>query len=205
MGYTHYYYVNKKGIPPSVWAAICADVRKLIAKLPAHSTTAGGYHSSEPLAITYEDDDPRPPQIDVERIRFNGTGYDDASHETFILERKPPSNNWGRDEDGMAFDCCKTARKPYDLVVCAALIVARAHAGPLIDVSSDGDLEDWLPALTWTAEVLAPTLPYIRAFSEIFKVEKVPYRKLKTGAQFIQWLQTTKRLGALERSQEPVF
>ena len=35
MGYTHYWYTNLNGIPQKNWSAICEDVKKLLASLPA--------------------------------------------------------------------------------------------------------------------------------------------------------------------------
>jgi hypothetical protein len=40
-----------------------------------------------------------------------------------------------------SFGCCKTARKPYDKIVVAYLIIL-AHYG-LLEASSDGDEDDW--------------------------------------------------------------
>ena len=59
----------------------------------------------------------------------------DCSHETFVFdqdESDAPSD----------FRFCKTAFKPYDLVVTAALIVI-AHAVPAVRVGSDGGSAQW--------------------------------------------------------------
>lgn len=204
MGYTNYFYVHKDGIPAAAWKLILSDVRTLIANLPAHSINAGGYHSDDPLEIAYEHDSEKPPLLNPSRIRFNGKdGDNDLGHETFILERKPTPNSWqSSGPKDMVFACCKTARKPYDIVVCGALIVARAHAGKLIDVSSDGDIDDWLPALQWVASTLHPAAKYWGAFAEIFNIQNVPEaHTVKNGCAFIDWLKTTGRLGALEYAQ----
>ena len=49
--------------------------------------------------------------------------------------------------DEFDWSFCKTARKPYDLLVCACLIATHEILG--YDVSSDGDLEDWKPAINF--------------------------------------------------------
>jgi hypothetical protein len=59
-----------------------------------------------------------------------------------------------RGDDPSVFDFCKTARKPYDLIVCGALIVAAKHASEYVKVSSDGEVSDWRPALKWVKSVL---------------------------------------------------
>ena len=65
-------------------------------------------------------------------VFFNG------GHETFVVARV------ARD-----FKFCKTARKPYDLVVTACLLRLQEHF-PEIDVSSDGEMapdnDEWGPA-----------------------------------------------------------
>jgi hypothetical protein len=65
-------------------------------------------------------------------IRLNGSSKDDNDHETLVIDPE---------ESGFAF--CKTARKPYDAVVCAILI-RTAELNPGLEISSDGewDAED---------------------------------------------------------------
>lgn len=158
MGYTQYFYTHKDGIPVSAWEKICADVRTLLANLPAHSDNAGGYHSSDPLEIAWEHDEPnKAPEVSSAMIQFNGTdGANDLGHETFHLERVPEQWDKSAKDEKEIFACCKTARKPYDLVVCGVLIVAAKHAGKYIRVSSDGDLEEWMPAFEWVTSLLGP-------------------------------------------------
>jgi hypothetical protein len=153
MGYTHYWRTHKDGIPPEQWKLICRDIKTLIQYLPEHSTSAGDYHLSDPLKIAYEDGSDKPPQITSKLIRFNGTGGDDLGHETFYFERKPTPQDYQKNDEQI-FAFCKTARKPYDLVVCGALVVIIKHAAKWVTVSSDGDPEDWQPALEWVLATL---------------------------------------------------
>ena len=156
MGYTHYWRTSTNGIPKNQWKAICEDVIALITNLPEHSTSAGGYHATDPLEIAWEHDKPnRPPEISSEVIRFNGKdGENDLGHETFYFERHPKKEEWERGDDPSVFAFCKTAGKPYDLIVCGALIVAAKHASEYVKVSSDGEVSDWKPALKWVKSVL---------------------------------------------------
>jgi len=64
-------------------------------------------------------------------LLFNG----EPAHETFYVE--PYENGF-----------CKTARKPYDLVVCKALLLMKYHLKDLVDISSDG---------FWVSEEMAET------------------------------------------------
>lgn len=145
IGYTHYFPTHKDGIPVSAWGKICADVKTLLSNLPAHSLSAGGSHADDSLVIQFENDEPgKPAEVSDSLIRFNGNS--ELGHETFYFERVPTIESY--------FAFCKTARKPYDLVVCGVLIVAAKHAASYITVSSDGDLDDWAPAFEWVSSVL---------------------------------------------------
>lgn len=52
---------------------------------------------------------------DGEALCFNGNAADDMNHETFIVQREIPVEDY--------WDCCKTAYKPYDVFVVAALLL----------------------------------------------------------------------------------
>jgi hypothetical protein len=67
---------------------------------------------------------------DLDGVNINGAGL--TSHETFGI--------YVGDE---GFDFCKTARKPYDTVVCALLIHLKAVLGDGVEIKSDGDWEEW--------------------------------------------------------------
>jgi len=71
--------------------------------------------------IQFESSDQREPVVEENMIRFNGINED--GHETFLFN--------GKD------NFCKTARKPYDIVVCECLIVLN-HFLRDLKVGSDG-------------------------------------------------------------------
>lgn len=116
MGYTHYF-TTKDTLNPEKFKQFSNDVQKII-----NATTI-------PLAYEYDAPNDKP-LINHETIRFNG--INDDGHETFLLER-----------DNIGFEFCKTAYKPYDIVVTAVLSLAKYYYGDDIDVSSDGDYDDW--------------------------------------------------------------
>lgn len=66
-------------------------------------------------------------------------------HETFLLDR---------DDEIGTFAFCKTAYKPYDLVVCGLLIVTEYCAPGWRVITSDGQPSDWQPALAWVRSVV---------------------------------------------------
>lgn len=78
------------------------------------------------------------PRFDHDEVTFNGV--EDDAHEAFHIPRvfDPPSWRPEPDEDGLHFDFCKTARKPYDTLVCAVLIAFKHHF-PEVVVASDGN------------------------------------------------------------------
>lgn len=73
-------------------------------------------------------------------ILFNGDASKNQEHETFILTRK-------LSDDSSWF--CKTARKPYDWLVTAVLILANNLCPYCYDITSDGGLTEWLPVIQW--------------------------------------------------------
>jgi hypothetical protein len=96
------------------------------------------------------------PIVTADCVSFNGDaeartqgpwGRDDLSHESFDLPRTlDPADYRGKPRRGRYFQFCKTARKPYDVLVTAAL-VRLAHRFPAWPIRSDGDPADWRPGM----------------------------------------------------------
>lgn len=143
MGYTHYI-DHKRAIPSPAWSNIRASVVTLINNLPSTTDTAGGYYIESPLNIVDHNEDPVSAANagaifqDDETIWFNGGPREqDLDFETFVLPQ--------RKADELPF--IKTGRRPYDLLVCATLILTEHFAPGCKYIRSDGDKEDWRPAL----------------------------------------------------------
>lgn len=120
MGYTHYFTTTRE-IERETWNEFVSEFRRL---LDTTAVDIAGWDGSGS------------PEITDEVIRFNGLdGEYDLSHETFTLHRNPAT------ADG--FNFCKTARKPYDEVVTAGLILAKIFFGDAISIGSDGSWYDW--------------------------------------------------------------
>ena len=111
MGYTHYW--DNDGFTEKQWTLARYRMRRIIA------------HSDVDVRSEY--DDSRAPAITDSDIHFNGVG--DDGHETFFVAK----------EGGSEF--CKTARKPYDEIVVAALGML-SNLNPNFRWMSDGDPED---------------------------------------------------------------
>lgn len=143
MGYTHYWSQREAEITDAQWEAICEDARALIRASPAPIGDAFG---ESPEWI-----------VDGERIVFNGVGKD--SHETFMLWRRGQDHleSWmDRALSPYGASFTKTARKPYDAVVCGVLMAVERHAPGWQRISSDGYADEtiWLDALAFTSRVL---------------------------------------------------
>ncbi len=124
MGYTHYWTDEGQGKIP-------ADAVARIRRVTEEAYLQG--------LIQREDDDPRPPLVTANEVRFNGVG--DEGHDAF---RFAPGDD--------AFCFCKTARKPYDAVVMRVLLIL-AYYRPGLEIRSDGAFHDeWQPALDWFDE-----------------------------------------------------
>ena len=171
MGYTHYYYVSSY-YKQETWNALLKDVKKLLL-LPRNRNFATDFTFGELInqkdsqAITKSELDSLPYyNIDEKEISFNGFG--ELAHEQFQLYQRMPPDVFERQEEfaksnhvpqvnqydkggrTMAhpyFECTKTARKPYDIVVQCCLILAKKHLGKGISISSDGEKDDWLDAI----------------------------------------------------------
>jgi hypothetical protein len=71
-------------------------------------------------------------------IKLNGVG--DDAHEDFTMREHFNQNI----SPFFLYQFCKTARKPYDIVVVACLCILKDRLGDAIEVSSDGDASDWI-------------------------------------------------------------
>jgi len=121
MGYTHYF-PQQRALNDKEWSVIKEDTRKII----DHCETNHG------IKVQLEYDEAEAPQIDDTAIHFNGVGGD--GHETFRITKALDSS----------FNFCKTANKPYDLVVGLVLLAVEEIAPDALRISSDGEwTEEW--------------------------------------------------------------
>ncbi len=111
-------------------------------------------HPREDLGITWPSDDAggiaEPFKENVQKGNwFAGaqlqkrTCGGDCSHETMAFPRIMKLEKWQEPKNGLYFEFCKTAFKPYDLAVIALLIIAKHYLKEKIKVSSDGTDEQW--------------------------------------------------------------
>lgn len=125
MGYTHYWTQDVKATDEQ-FSKFTDDFKTIVS-------------DSDLLQREYDNNDPV--DINNDFVAFNGIG--DEGHETMFFEN-----------GGLDFNFCKTARKPYDTHVTAALILLKHHLTDDIHISSDGNTEDWQPAMDLINEKL---------------------------------------------------
>jgi hypothetical protein len=124
MGYTHYWHQNDD-FTDNEWS----EIKKVFNQLHTlwGEDLRGGLGEGHP-------------ECTDEVVRFNGVRALWFDHETFSLNKKAPESGFG---------CCKTNRKPYDIVVVTLL----AHVDQIISdrkrfrISSDGGDEVFTQAL----------------------------------------------------------
>lgn len=155
MGYTHYLEF-KKTYTDDQWTDFVNTAKRLYHALPANTDTAGGCYLDQPLSICggYGNGEPvigQPTEWSNGEpvVWFNGDEKDGMDHETFCIVKN--KKEWS---------FCKTARKPYDLLVCAILLAARDYLGA--EVGSDGDIEDWMPAIRFYLETEYSEMPDLK-------------------------------------------
>ena len=141
MGYTHYWTFDRSKMTQEelkiAFKKAVDEIVNLKNNLPKEIVIKGGHGYNEPT-------------FSEEEICFNGDIDLDEEHETFrvtleqpktcIYSAANPLKSIYRDEN---FKFCKTARKPYDLLVCASLIALSKNIPEAFTYSSDGGEEDW--------------------------------------------------------------
>lgn len=127
MGYTHYF--SHFGCSAAEFAKIADATRKII------KASGVGIAGGNGLGI---------PEVTRHNVALNGC-RPDLDHETFCLNRIGGT------------DFCKTARKPYDIVVTACLAYVAAYHD--YEISSDGDVEDWIAGTELANKALGVPVP----------------------------------------------
>jgi len=149
MGYTHYW--KPKVSNDEDFKNFSLLCKKLNNNLPEKTNSAGGFYENDFLEIA-DGVGKRKPTFDNTIVNFNGKGK--LSHETFQISKT--CAEW---------DFCKTARKPYDLLVVACLILAwqildyRFSSDGFTDYNGKKDCDDLLPAMNFYNKVMKPEIP----------------------------------------------
>lgn len=143
MGYTHYWKFKKNPKDckngSTKFAKSVELLKKCLAKVPAEiegETYDWENFTKKPVKIPFVlkgGNGEGEPKFTDELVCFNGDASIDCDHETCYF---------ALDNDRYAFDFCKTARKPYDVAVCLALLCFKKNFGNDFSYSSDGNKGD---------------------------------------------------------------
>jgi hypothetical protein len=139
MGYTHYWYYNPSKAKTRTGEAFSKALLEI--KNYKNLLESRGLRVKGPMG----DGDPI---LNEDVIAYNGDDARGQSHETFGVERE-----FQAQRDGFSF--CKTARKPYDTLVCLSLITLFEAFGDrdVFSYCSDGDDSDWTESYAVYREV----------------------------------------------------
>jgi hypothetical protein len=145
MGYTHYWTYQPNNMLDTeklrrrfrVAVDIIEKAYKKVRKNRfIHEGQAGGFYKCVPCIIR-GGLGKGSPMINESEVWFNGDAETGTDHETFGIRWFPSG--------GEVKGFCKTARKPYDILVCVSLLAFKhAFNDPAVfSFSSDGDNSDW--------------------------------------------------------------
>lgn len=141
MGYTHYWEFKKpkKGTADKTektYQTAIKECAKIVKAYYAVNGGLSGFTAHTPIGK-------------YGGLQVNGKG--DDAHEEFSLREHYRQNF---ECDDCRFPFCKTAQKPYDIVVVACLIVLKHRLKDLIEVESDGYTDDWEEGLRLAKNIL---------------------------------------------------
>jgi hypothetical protein len=126
MGYTHYWLYDPMDIKFVDYLSTMKIIRQFVEA-----------HEDEYELEDYKYKEDR-------SVFFNGkSGPNGENGETFWFpgETTGPMGTWWMDS-ALRFSFCKTSRRSYDDIIVGALCII-GHYLPCIEISSDGDPEDW--------------------------------------------------------------
>ena len=143
MGYTHYWRRNTV-LPVALFGKFVVDCVKLSEHLPEGIKLGNGLGEGSPVFNSNE-------------VIFNGA--EPESYETFHLPKVFKPEKWETPNNGKYFSFCKTARRPYDIMVAGCLFAAQHIFGDRFIFSSDGDEGELQEGYEFWLKVCQPESP----------------------------------------------
>ena len=141
MTYTHRW-ERPAVLPGASWARIRNDI-SIALQLFQVTTTSPTWREVgvEPVALRGPDGT-GDPIVAPTRIAFNGEASRNGAADPFAFAQDARTENREPDSDERVRVVCDTALLPYDLAVCASLLVAKYHLGDALVLRSDGKVEE---------------------------------------------------------------
>lgn len=82
------------------------------------------------------------PVVAPTRVAFNGDASRNGAADPFLFLQDARTERESSTLDGRVRAGCDTALLPYDLAVCASLLIAKYHLGDAFVLHSDGKVEE---------------------------------------------------------------
>lgn len=151
MGYSHAW-KRPKVIDEGVYSKIQKDMLSVLELLPPECpVTALPIRIMDGYGIYA-------PAISSHHFYFNGDAAENLDCEAFAFNRVMVPWEWQKpDQRGLYYTWCKTQRLPYDLAVCACLLIASYHLKDQFVFQTDaGSLSGpvWLSAIETASQAL---------------------------------------------------
>lgn len=128
------------------------------------------------------------PEKSETQVALNGTDQGDMGHESFIMSRNPEDDVADHAKDRpdaeRLWAFCKTARKPYDLIVVACLEAVKT-LGFISEWSSDGDANDLAPGIALCGRLL----PVCKPRESNGESKPAAVTKSSSQAEVLAWLE----------------
>jgi hypothetical protein len=124
------------------WARIRNDI-SIALQLFQVTTTSPTWREVgvEPVALRGPDGT-GDPIVEPTRIAFNGDSSRKGAADPFEFAQDALAHGGAPESEGRVRASCDTALLPYDLAVCAALLIAKYHLGDALLLHSDGKAEE---------------------------------------------------------------
>jgi len=138
-GFTHAWSIQAEIAEPE-WQALHAD---MILVLRAASRQLELDRSGDDLAVLRGPEGLGHLQLDATQIAFNGNAFLGQAGDAFSVERRARHNvlaRVGKGDGRRSVRRCDTGGHPYDLAVCAMLLVILRHLGDGIRLGTSGPL-----------------------------------------------------------------
>ncbi len=146
MGYTHYWNYD-----PENFFGVGKDPGKVVPLIVEAAREIVKIAQSQGIQIEGRNGDSDDCLVGLRNLVFLN-GIAEKGHETFVF----PGDT--------GFNFCKTARKPYDVIVIAILAIAEYYAPTVFKIDSDGCSGDWVPGLKLAKEATGFEIPAPKCF-----------------------------------------
>jgi hypothetical protein len=124
------------------WARIRNDISIALQLFQVTSTSPTWREVGvEPVALRGPDGT-GDPIISPTRLAFNGDAARNGAADPFFFAQDARVEGSASESDARELASCDTALLPYDLAVCASLLIAKYHLGDALLLRSDGKVEE---------------------------------------------------------------